>query len=382
MAEVTFWLSVALIVYAYAGYPFALFALSRFRDRRVVKRALTPRVSFIIAAHNEEQRIRDKIVNTLAQDYPSELLEIIVASDCSTDRTDEIVGEFAERVRLVRAPERRGKEAAQQLAVLAAGGDILIFSDSATALEPQGVSSIVENFSDPSVGCVSSIDLCIDERGRVSGEGAYVRYEMFIRKLETRVGTLVGLSGSFFAARRIVCQRWSVDRQSDFNTLLNSIEVGLRGVLDPDSVGYYRTISNPSREFGRKVRTVVRGIAVLAPNLRYLNPFRFGLFAWELASHKICRWLVPFAMLGALVTNLLLASRSPFYQVTLFLQAGFYLAALVGLRTDARILRLPSFLCVANFAVLMAWLRFARGERIALWSPSSRVSTLPPTSAH
>jgi glycosyltransferase involved in cell wall biosynthesis len=382
MAEVTFWLSVALIVYAYAGYPFALFALSRFRDRRVVKRALTPRVSFIIAAHNEEQRIRDKIVNTLAQDYPSELLEIIVASDCSTDRTDEIVGEFAERVRLVRAPERRGKEAAQQLAVLAAGGDILIFSDSATALAPQGVSSIVENFSDPSVGCVSSIDLCIDERGRVSGEGAYVRYEMFIRKLETRVGTLVGLSGSFFAARRIVCQRWSVDRQSDFNTLLNSIEVGLRGVLDPDSVGYYRTISNPSREFGRKVRTVVRGIAVLAPNLRYLNPFRFGLFAWELASHKICRWLVPFAMLGALVTNLLLASRSPFYQVTLFLQAGFYLAALVGLRTDARILRLPSFLCVANFAVLMAWLRFARGERIALWSPSSRVSTLPPTSAH
>jgi len=204
---------------------------------------------------------------------------------------------------------------------------------------------------------------------------------MFIRQLETRVGTLVGLSGSFFAARRAVCQRWSVERQSDFNTLLNSIELGLRGVLDPESVGYYRTISNPSREFDRKVRTVVRGIAVLVPNLRYLNPFRFGLFAWELASHKVCRWLVPFAMVAALVANLMLAARSPFYRVTLFLQTGFYLAALAGLRTDARILRLSSFLCVANFAVLMAWLRFARGERIALWSPSSRISTLPPTSA-
>jgi len=381
MSEVTFWLSVTLILYAYIGYPLALFALARVRRRQVAKGSATPAVSFIIAAHNEEQRIRDKILNTLAQDYPSELLEIIVASDCSTDRTDAIVGEFSSRVRLVRAPERRGKEAAQQLAILAARGEIFIFSDAATALTPQGVSSIVRNFSDPSVGCVSSIDRCIDQRGVVSGEGAYVRYEMFIRQLETGVGTLVGLSGSFFAARRVVCQRWSVDRQSDFNTLLNSIELGLRGVLDPESVGYYRTISNPSREFGRKVRTVVRGIAVLVPNLRYLNPFRFGLFAWELASHKVCRWLVPFAMVAALVANLVLASRSPFYGLTLFLQVGFYLAALVGLRTDASILRLPSFLCVANFAVLMAWLRFARGERIALWSPSNRISTLPPTSA-
>ena len=109
MSEVTFWFSVTLILYAYIGYPLALFALARVRRRQVVKGSATPAVSFIIAAHNEEQRIRDKILNTLAQDYPSELLEIIVASDCSTDRTDAIVGEFSSRVRLVRAPERRGK---------------------------------------------------------------------------------------------------------------------------------------------------------------------------------------------------------------------------------------------------------------------------------
>jgi glycosyltransferase involved in cell wall biosynthesis len=339
-------------------------------------------VSFIIAAHNEEQRIRDKILNALAQDYPAGSLEIIVASDCSTDRTDEIVLEYSDRIRLVRAPERKGKEATQQLAIQTSTGSILVFSDSATALAPYGISSIVKNFADPSVGCVSSVDRYIDDEGATSGEGAYVKYEMFIRTLETRVGSLVGLSGSFFAARREVCRRWSPDRQSDFNTLLNSVELGLRGVLDQDSVGYYRSIANPSREFQRKVRTVVRGIAVLAPSLRYLNPFRFGMFAWQLASHKVCRWLVPFAMIGALVANLALVSRSPFYQATLVFQAIFYLAALVGLWTDARILRLPSFLCVANFAVLVAWLRFARGERIALWSPSSRISTLPPTSAH
>lgn len=380
MAEVTFWCAVALVVYAYAGYPLALLVISKIRRREVERQRITPFVSMIIAAHNEELRIRDKIDNTLAQDYPQDRLEIIVASDCSTDGTDSIVGEYADRVRLVRAPERRGKEAAQQLAVLAARGEILVFSDAATALASSGVSSIVANFADRSVGCVSSIDRYVDADGATSGEGAYVRYEMFLRMLETRAGSVVGLSGSFFAARREVCKRWAPDRQSDFNTLLNSIELGLRGVLDPDSVGYYRSIANPGREFQRKVRTVVRGIAVLAPSLRYLNPFRFGLFAWQLASHKVCRWLVPFGMIAALVSNLMLAN-TPLYQATLFLQAAFYLIALAGFWTEARALRLPAFLCVANVAVLLAWLRFARGERIALWNPSTRVPTLPQTGA-
>ena len=377
MAEVTFWGSVALVLYAYVGYPLALLILARVRSRPVEKGSSTPNVSVIIAAHNEEGRIRDKIENTLAQDYPSHALDIIVASDCSTDRTDEIVREYSETVRLVRSAERRGKEAAQGIAVLAARGDVLVFSDAATALAPNGISRIVRNFDDPSVGCVSSADRCIDEAGALSGEGAYVRYEMFLRQLETRVCSLVGLSGSFFAARRDVCRRWAVDRQSDFNTLLNAVDLGWRGVLDPDSVGYYRTIANPANEFQRKVRTVVRGMAVLGPNLRFLNPWRFGIFSWELASHKVCRWLVPFAMIAAVLSNLILASRSPLYQTTLILQAAFYLTALLGLWIDVRMLRLPLFLCVANLAVLTAWLRFARGERISMWRPSTRIPTLP-----
>ena len=128
------------------------------------------------------------------------------------------------------------------------------------------MSTIVANFADPTVGCVSSVDRFIDAEGRVSGEGAYVRYEMFLRALETRVNSLVGLSGSFFAARREVCQRWAADRQSDFSTLLNAVELGLRGVLDPRTAGYYRNIADDRRELERKIRTVVRGIFVLASN--------------------------------------------------------------------------------------------------------------------
>lgn len=381
IAEVAFWCSVALVLYAYVGYPCALMALALLRDRPVKKACITPRVSFVIAAHNEERRIAEKIENTLRQNYPPDALEIIVASDCSTDRTDDIVRSYSPQVWLVRARERTGKEAAQQLAVRAALGDILIFSDVATALAPDAVSTIVKNFADPTVGCVSSVDRFVDADGTASGEGAYVRYEMWLRALESRVNTLVGLSGSFFAARRDVCSRWAADRQSDFSTLLNAVQMGLRGVLDVQSAGYYRNIADDRREFQRKVRTVVRGIAVLAANASMLNPFRYGLFSWQLASHKLCRWLVPFAMIIAGISNAFLLSHSSFYGATFLVQSGFYAAALWGLWTGAPSLRIPMFLFLANLGVLTAWLRYARGDRIASWNPSERVSTLPETGA-
>ncbi len=381
MVELVFWSSVALVLYAYLGYPCALIALSRVRHRPVRKGTAIPDVSFIITAHNEASRIAEKIENTLGQNYPARNLEIIVASDCSTDETDEIVVRYLPRVRLVRAWERKGKEAAQRLAIETSSGDILIFSDVATALAPEGVGTIVQNFSDPTVGCVSSVDRFVDADGRTSGEGAYVRYEMLLRTLETRVNGLVGLSGSFFAARRNVCSRWADGRQSDFSVLLNAVEMGFRGVLDPQSAGYYRNITDQGREFERKIRTVVRGFAVLASNARMLNPFRFGLFAWQLASHKLCRWLVPFGMVGALLSNALLASGSTFYATLLAGQAAFYGAALGGLWSDRRILRLPSFLVLANLAVLAAWFRYIRGDRMIVWKPSERATQLPRASA-
>jgi glycosyltransferase involved in cell wall biosynthesis len=382
IASFVFWCSIALAFYAYAGYPCVLLVLARFRDRRVRRADITPLVSFIITAYNEERRLREKIENTLGQVYPSSRLEVIVASDGSTDATDDIARAFGDRVRLVRAEERRGKEAAQLLAVEAASGEILIFSDVATALAPDGVSGIVANFADPTVGCVSSIDRFVDAGGRPSGEGAYVRYEMFLRALETRANTLVGLSGSFFAARRDVCTNWAADRQSDFSTMLNAVDLGLRGVLDSRTAGYYRTIVDSRCESPRKIRTVVRGIAVLARNARMLNPFRYGLFAWQLASHKLCRWLVPFAMIGAAAGNAALVSRGAFYQLTFGAQVAFYAAAAAGLWTGAQALRVPAFLLSSNAAILIAWLRFASGERITCWNPSERLTTLPQTASH
>jgi glycosyltransferase involved in cell wall biosynthesis len=376
--EIAFWLAAVLVLYAYAGYPLALAALAAVRTRPVAKSDVTPAVTFIITAYNEEGRIAKKLDNTLKLDYPRERLEILVASDSSSDRTDEVVRAYADRgVRLVRAPVRKGKEAAQKLAVDAARGEILVFSDVATILPAEAVANIVKSFHDPSVGCVSSVDRFIDRDGRPSGEGAYVRYEMFLRSLETRVNSLVGLSGSFFAARRDVCREaWSEDLQSDFNTVLNSMRLGLRGVADPDSIGYYVNLADERKEYERKVRTVLRGISVFMRSLALVNPFRHALFAWQLVSHKLCRWLVPFAMLAALAANAALAPASPFYRTLLVLQVLFYAVAAAGLLWKPLMrlapVRLAAYFVVVNASILQAWLRYWQGERLVLWEPSKR----------
>ncbi len=376
--ELLFWFSLAFIFYAYWGYPLVLRTLTVFRNREVQKGEIFPSVSFIITAYNEEKRIREKIENTLKQDYPRDLLEIIVASDASTDQTDAMVRDYrAHGLRLIRTPERKGKENAQWHAVEAASGEVLVFSDVATLLDPNGVRNIVKNFSDPTVGCVSSIDRLIDTEGKLSGEGAYVRYEMALRSLESRANTLVGLSGSFFAARREVCRPWAPDLQSDFNTLLNSVRRRLRGVLDVESIGYYKSITDEAKEYDRKIRTVVRGIHVFMRHLSFLNPLQYGLFSWQLFSHKLCRWLVPFGMISIFLTDLILFPYSAVYRALFALQILFYIVAIVGIQLghvlNRSFLKIPAFFVLVNLSILHAWYRYLiKGEQIVLWEPSLR----------
>ena len=375
--ESVFWISVAFVLYTYAGYPLSLGFLSLFRNRAVRKGAICPTVSFIITAFNEEGRIREKLDNTLAQDYPKERLDIVVASDCSTDRTDDIVRSFqSSGVRLVRLPQKGGKEAAQKFAVESTTSDILVFSDVATTLPPGGINTIVTNFADPTVGCVSSVDRFLDQDGRVSGEGAYVTYEMLLRRLETNVNSLVGLSGSFFAARREVCKDWAHDLQSDFNTLLTSVRLGLRGVSDPESVGYYKNLADERKEYERKVRTVVRGISVFMRSRALLNPIKYHLFAWQLLSHKLCRWMVPFALIAAVITNGILALNSGLYRALFGGQVLFYGLAILYLGSQrlpkVAMFRVPSFFVMVNLSILDAWFRYLRGDRILYWDPSKR----------
>ena len=374
--EIVFWLSLGLVGYAYFGYPLLLGMMALFRAREVRRADITPSVTFVITAYNEEGRIAEKLDNTLKLAYPKELLEIIVASDCSTDRTDDMVRFYTDRgVRLIRASIRKGKEGTQQLAVRATKGDILVFSDAATILSEDAIRNIVSNFYDPTVGCVSSQDRFLDKEGRISGEGAYVRYEMFLRMLETRVHSLVGLSGSFFAVRRTVCEPWADDLQSDFNTVLNSVSAGMRGVIDPSSIGYYRNLTNEKQEYQRKVRTVLRGLSVIARRRGMLNPLRYGVFSWQLFSHKLCRWLVPFGLIAAFLSNLILASEAKMYAGMLVLQLCFYGIAVVGNISSMAcrsLVKLAAFFVLVNVSILEAWVRFFKGHRVVAWESSRR----------
>jgi hypothetical protein len=364
-------------VYSYAFYPIVLLLLpKRATGGSSGLQAGNPiPVSLIIACRNEELRIEHKLENALAIRYPA--LEILVASDASDDRSDAIVARFADRgVRLVRSADRRGKEHAQHLAAEAASGEILVFSDAGTDTPPDSIDHIVESFRDPTVGAVSSEDRFVSEDGRVVGEGAYVRYEMWLRRLESATSSLVGLSGSFFAVRRRVAANWDEAIPSDFACAINAYRAGLVAVADPRVVGLYKDIKDPSREFERKVRTALRGMAALGRIPEVLNPFRYGLFSFQVWSHKVMRWLVPWFLVGLLVSNALIMDEHSSLMMLFFLQLGGYtMVALAHVAPRARantLVRLGYFFVQANAALMTAGVQYLAGVRVVTWNPSVR----------
>ena len=375
--EIMFYISFFMIFYAYFGYPISLYFLNFIKTRPVKKKFFSPSVSIIIAAYNEENNIYDKITNCLDIVYDADKLQIIVVSDGSTDNTNAIVQSFADRgVQLLVSPERRGKECAQKRALLESRGEIVVFSDVATRIDPRGIQEIVANFADPSVGCVSSYDRLLSQDGSPCGEGAYVKYEMWIRRRESNINTLVGLSGSFFAARKEYCPDLSSDIDSDFVTVLNTVRHGKRAILDPDAVGLYKDLSDSKKEFQRKVRTVLRGMTCFFKNLEMLNAFKFGFFSYQLFCHKLLRWLVPFFLISFFVSNMFLITESSFYLFVIISQVIFYVLCflchikIISLRFVWS--KIPYYFVMSNIAITHAWFDFLRGVRLHTWQPTTR----------
>lgn len=377
--EFLFYLSALLCGYSYFLYPLALSLVPRRLPDEAVDGSspAQPSLSLIITVHNEEARIREKLENSLQLGYPGELLEIIIASDFSTDKTEEIVAGYgAKGVRLVRSDQRLGKEYAQGCAIAEARGEILVFSDVATRIPEGTLQVLAQQFVDERVGALSSEDRFVSRDGSVVGEGAYVKYEMWLRRLESERAGLVGLSGSFFAARREVCKEWDVNSPSDFNTALNCARQGLIAVSCPDVVGIYTDVSDPGLEYRRKVRTVIRGITAISRHPVVLNPFRLGIFSLQVWSHKIMRWGVPWFMLAFATLSLLLHQQGLVFQLALWAQGVFYLLALAGWMSatvrKSAVVRIIFFFVQTNLALAYATILFLSGTRMTTWSPSKR----------
>lgn len=372
-----FWFSLALMVYTFIGYPTLLWALSLFRSETHQKGEIFPAVTVITVVHNGAAVIAEKIRNTLAFDYPREELEIIVGSDGSTDGTPETVRSFSgQGVKLVESAQWIGKHHVQRKAQDLARGEILVFTDAAIHVDPGVIRKMVSHFADASIGCVCSVDQMQNtEQGRM-GETLYVYGEMGLRRLESRVSSLVSLSGSLFAVRRSLCDTWHPDQSSDFFLALHAVMRGLRAVLDPECPARVGVVRSGRGELSRKVRTIVHGLVVFFSHLELLNPFRYGVFSWQLVSHKLCRWLVPFAVIGLLVSNAFLWKAGRFYQFFLVAQLAGYASSLFsfveGRLARLSVVRLAGYFVLGNLATLWAWWKFCLGDKVVTWEPSRR----------
>jgi cellulose synthase/poly-beta-1,6-N-acetylglucosamine synthase-like glycosyltransferase len=376
-AELVFWAGAAALCYTYAGYPALVALVSLARPRPVRRAESAPHVTVIITAYNEERDLAAKLENTLALDYPEDKLEVIVASDCSSDRTDEIARSFAARgVRLHRQAERRGKTAAQNAAVELARGEILLFSDATTLYRPDVLRALLPNFADDTVGCVAGRLLYVDPAQSSVGSGArsYWGYETFIKERESRARSLIGVSGCLYAVRRSAYVPMYEEACSDFLIATKMVEQGLRAVYEPAAVCTEETNRRTDKELRMRVRVITQTYTDLWRHRAMLNPLRSGFYAVELLSHKVLRYCVPVFLAATLAASAALAPRSRLYAVACAAQLALYAAALLGWLCEraglrSRALALPLYFALANLASLLALAKFLRGERYARWEP-------------
>jgi cellulose synthase/poly-beta-1,6-N-acetylglucosamine synthase-like glycosyltransferase len=375
MAVALFVGALAMIAWVYVGYPLVLAVVARLRRKPVRRAAVTPHVSLVICAYNEERDIRRKLEECLATDYPSDRLEIIVASDGSTDRTDEIVRSFAPRIRLLRVEGRGGKTIAQNAAVREARGEILVFSDVTTVYTPTTIREMVANFADPAVGCVGG-DLHYEKELRntsAEGRALFWSYERQLRLWESQVHSIIGVAGCVYAMRRALYQPLDRAAISDFVQPGRVTERGFRTVLEPRALAFEPVESRSLREeLHRRARVITRGLRGAFTMPALLNPLRHPWFATLLWSHRVLRWLAPVFLLVLLAASVPLARRGPVFAFLLAGQLAVYASGAAAWALERLRVRLPGafiplYFCVVNLAPLLALAWIVRGEKKIVW---------------
>lgn len=371
---VLFWFFAFMILYTYAGYPLVLLAFSRFFSREVKKGPHEPAVSVILSAFNEERFIEEKIQNLLGLDYPAEKMEILIGSDGGSDATDAIIARCRDpRVKFFRFVSNFGKPHVLNGLINEAQGSVLVFTDARQRFDRNAIRALVENFSDPEVGAVSG-ELyfeAIKGSGVARGMDAYWKYEKFLRRHESRIGSTLGATGAIYAVRRrlFVPVPFNV-LVDDMFTPLSIVRKGYRVVFESEAQAFDLVSSKGGEEFKRKVRTLAGNFQILELFPDLLDPFRSPV-AFQFFSHKVLRLAVPFFMAGAFVLNFLLAAH-PFYGILFLLQALFYLLAALELLWERQFSRrgpgyLPYTFCLLNYAAAVAFYRYFRGDLKGVW---------------
>ncbi len=381
--------AAALLLYPYVVYPAFLRILGHLRARSAPAPVdgveEWPTVSITVPVYNEEGQVHELIESLLALDYPEEKRQILIVSDASSDGTDEIVEEYSDRgIELLRVEGRSGKTAVENAARLHLTGEFVLNTDASIRILPGALKPLVAALQDPEVGVASGCDISIAKGGEGAnlGESGYVGYEMWVRELENRVDGIVGASGCLYAIRRdlhLVPVPEALSR--DFISALNARERGYRSVSVKDALCLVPRTPSLLREYRRKVRTLTRGMQTLLHKRVLLNPFRFGIFSWMLFSHKMARWLLPWAVLLGGVGLLLLALDAPWARwVAAAVGAGAVLAAVPwGIErwkgvppALPRPFTLPAYVAAGVLAVFHAQLRVIGQRQDPVWEPTRR----------
>ena len=377
LALAAFFFCLAVCVYVYFGYPVLIWTLSRLRPHEVRGGEALPSVSVIVPAHNEEAVIAEKLRNTLALDYPPERLDVLVASDGSSDATDRIVSGFPDgRVKLLRL-DRKGKAHALNKAAAEARGEVLVFADANAMLEPDVLRRLVWGFGDPEVG-----GICGNKKTRAAaagdatqkGENLYWRYDKWQKELESRHGSIFAADGTLYAVRASSFVPIADPAQADDIAISARVVLGgHRLIYEPRAVAWDPAPVEGREEFWRKVRVTnhsLRALLNLGPAL-----WTSGFYSVELLSHKLIRHLVPLFLVPLFLSNVVLVGSHGLLALSLALQLLFYGLALAGfvLRRrplgHSRLLTVPYYFCFVNGAALMGFWSILRGERVQAWTP-------------
>lgn len=383
--KILFWILLFLIFYCYFGYPILIYLWAVILEKKVEKYKIEPTVSIIISAYNEETYIAAKINNLLSLDYPSSKVEIIIGSDGSTDKTNDIVGSYiSSSLSFYAFAQRRGKMATLNDLVKKAQNEILIFNDVRQSLDKNTLHELVANFYDLSVGCVSGeLDFIPLQNlgGTATGINFYWRYEKFLRACESQVYSMLGATGAIYAIRRElftpIPQNLVLD---DMYIPLKIIQMGFRAIFDPSAKAYDRVADNPQEEHRRKVRTLYGNYQIFHFFLSLLNPLKSPI-AVQFFSHKLLRVIMPFFLISLFLINFFIASQNLIFKFFLISQIIFYLLALIGwylrfntnkvLKIVLRICYIPYVFCLLNFSAFIGFLKFIKNQQSVTWEKAS-----------
>lgn len=386
--HITFWVAALVLGYTYVGYPLLIRVWAQLHGRPHDRNAINPLVSIMVVAHNEAPRILRRIENLLELDYEADRLEIVIASDGSSDATVALANTFRMAgVRVEAFDEHRGKPAVLNDVVPNLRGEIVVLMDVRQAIAKNAIRTLVDNFADAGVGAVSG-ELVLTggegphnanvgtkvgaTDGSMDGVGFYWRYEKFIRLNESRVDSTVGVTGALYAIRRELFEPIPADTILDDVLIpMQIVRRGFRVLFESGALANEPLSGNPSVEFRRKVRTIAGNFQLLAQHPWLLNPFANRLWL-QTVSHKLFRLLCPAALVLLLIANLMLLEYL-FYQVTLLLQVLFYSAALVAqlaprVARKTALLSVPHAFCLLNWCTVAGFGRFIRGRQQVTWA--------------